>query len=152
MGEHDIDEVEAGHERVRAGAAEVFVRCAAQIVFLIETHGAGGTAEFGAGARLHFDEDNGVAVTGDDIQFAASGALMEVTGDDGETPAAEVAMGQIFAVAAMGLLHRGMAYVVEMAGMIREAIEEGGGRQPAEESGQPLMTSNSKFMTLPRTT
>ncbi len=56
---------------------------AAQILFLVAIDSAGGAAEGSGGASLHFDENQDAAIAGDDVQFAAAGALMEVAGYNG---------------------------------------------------------------------
>ena len=123
MGEQDVDEIEAREAGVGAAAAKVFAGGATEILFLIGADGAGGAAEIGVGAGFDFDEDEDVAVAGDDIQLAAAGALMKIAGYHGETAAAEKTVGEIFAAAAMRLLHGGMRGSVAAADGIGQAIK-----------------------------
>ncbi|MGD0360603.1 MAG: hypothetical protein ABSC93_07010 [Bryobacteraceae bacterium] len=65
-------------------------------------------------------------VPGDYIQFASSGALVEVAGHDGKAVAAQVAVREIFSAAAVRLLRGGVAGAVTVAGGVGQTIERYG--------------------------
>ena len=90
---------------------------------LSAAHGPGGAAESALARVFHFHEHEGLAIPGDDIQFAAARALVKVARHDGEALPAQEAVRQILAAAAVRLFRRGVPRSVPVASGVRQAVQ-----------------------------
>ena len=72
----------------------------AELVLLVAVDGGVGGSKVAGGAGLDFKDDEGGAVPGDEVDVAADLGAGPALGDDGETEAAEMEEGGLFAAQA----------------------------------------------------
>jgi hypothetical protein len=99
-GENDGDDIAADAFPGGVGLAGVGAGHAAEMGSLVIADGAFRRTEFVALARFHFDDDESVAVPGDQISFAIGGGQAIVAGDDDVAGAAQKAVRQVLTAAA----------------------------------------------------
>ena len=77
IGKNDGDYVEADAVPFDAGACRKSARRASDVLLLVDIDGAFRRSVIGGSARFHFDEDDQVALPGDNINFRiGSGAVV----------------------------------------------------------------------------
>jgi hypothetical protein len=100
--EHDGNDVEADAIPGSGSASGEFAGDTRHMGALFGTDGAFGRAVCAVLARFDFDDDEGVAIPGDDVGFGVAGSGTIVTSDDDVAVAAEITMSEILATAAEG--------------------------------------------------
>ena len=95
------DDVEADAVPGRFGFPGVFAGDAQQVGALIVADGALRRPEIGRFPRLYFDEDQRLAIPGDQVRFGVAGGKPIVAGDDDDSRVrAKEAMGKVLSAAA----------------------------------------------------
>lgn len=141
----DGDEVEAGALFWDLPAFEEVAGGFGDALAFDFVHGAFRVAVGGVAAAFDLDEDEGFALPGDEVDFAAETGADPVAFNHGEAFGLEEAMGEVFGPAAQG----GGFFPLAQAGPVAELVADG--VQIADQSAY-FTTSNSNSITLPRTT